>query len=102
MSTVVDSSEVEGGREDKMSQDTSIEIIPTLEYLKELEEQLYEFELSNVEMTLEMHNLYKLIEQLMDMTFESRDDNMKVQLAVLEKKARECSDCIKSRLAIQN
>ena len=90
MSTVVDSSEVEGGREDKMSQDTSIEIIPTLEYLKELEEQLYEFELSNVEMTLEMHNLYKLIEKLMDMTFKSSDDNRKVQLAVLEKKAREC------------
>ena len=84
-----------------MSQ-ASIEIKPTFESLKELEEQLYEFELSHVEMTLEMHNRYKLIEKLMDMTFKSSDDNRKVQSAVLEKKARECYDCIKSRLAIQN
>ena len=84
-----------------MSQ-ASIKIKPTLDYLKELKEQLYEFELSHVEMTLEMHSLYKLIEKLMDMTFESSDDKMKVRLALLEKKARECYDCIKSRLAMQN
>jgi len=84
-----------------MSQ-TSIEIKPTFEYLKELEEQLYEFELSEVEMTLEGHNLYKLIEKLMDMTFKSKDDDVKVRLALLEKKARDCYDCIKSRLVVQN
>ena len=84
-----------------MSQ-TNIETKPTFDYLKELEEQLSEFELSDVEMTLEMHTLYKLIEKLMDMTFKSKDDKMKVRLALLEKKARECHDCIKSRLVVQN
>ena len=74
----------------------------TLKYLNELEEQLYEFELSDVEMTLEMHELYKLIENMMNMTYESKDDNKKVQLAVLEKMARGCYDCIKSRLAVNN
>jgi len=78
------------------------EIKQTLNYLKEVEEQLYEFELSETEMTLEMHHLYKLIEKLMDKTFESKDENIKVRLAVIEKKARECYDCIKSRLVIQN
>jgi len=84
-----------------MSQ-ANIEIKPTFDYLKELEEQLYEFELSEVEMTLEMNTLYELIEKLMDMTFKSKDDKMKVKLALLEKKARECHDCIKSRLVVQN
>ena len=78
------------------------EIKQTLNYLKEVEEQLYEFELSETEMTLESHNLYKLIEKLMDKTFESKDDDMKVRLALLEKKARKCFDCIKGRLVIQN
>ena len=49
-----------------------------------------------------MHKLYKVIEKLMDMTFKSKDDKMKVRLALLEKKARECYDCIKSRLVVQN
>lgn len=43
------------------------EIKQTLNYLKELKEQLYEFELfTDVEMTLMMHELYKLIEKLMN------------------------------------
>ena len=74
----------------------------TLNYLKEIEEQLYEFELSEVEMILEMHHLYKLIENLMNLTFESSDDKEKVQFAVVEKKARKCYDCIKSRLVVNN
>jgi len=80
----------------------NINITHTLNYLKELEEQLYEFELSDVDMTLEMHHLYKLIDNLMNMTYESRDDNKKVQYAVIEKKAREFYDCIKSRLVVNN
>jgi len=74
----------------------------TLHNLKEIEAQLYEFELSATDMTLEMHNLYKLIEQLMDLSFQSSDQDMKVKYALVENKARECYDCIKSRLAINN
>jgi len=80
----------------------TIDLQQTLDNLKELEEQLYEFELSATDMTLEMHNLYKLIEQLMDLTFNTSDQDMKVKYALVEKKARECYDCIKSRLAINN
>ena len=86
-----------------MALDSShIDIRETVKYLKELEEQLYEFEMSAVDMTLEMHNLYKLIEQLMDLTLKTSDQDMKVKYAVVEKKARECYDCIKSRLAVNN
>ena len=80
----------------------TLDLRQTLDYLKELEEQFYEFELCDVDMTLEMHNLYKLIENLMNRTFECNDNDMKVKYALVEKKARACYDCIKSRLAQQN
>lgn len=80
----------------------TIDLKQTIDYLKELEEQLYEFELSDTEMTLEMHDLYKLIEQLMDLTFTTTDKTLKVKYAVVEKKARDCYNAIKVRLAVEN
>ena len=47
------------------------DIKQTVKYLQNLEQQLHEVEMSDTEMTLEMHNLYKLIKQLMDLTFET-------------------------------
>ena len=39
------------------------DIKETLEDLKQLEQQLHQVEMSDVDMTLEMHNLYKLIDE---------------------------------------
>ena len=50
-------------------------------------------------MTLKLHNLYKLIENLMDITLETTDQNMKVKYALVEKKAIGCYDCIESSLS---
>lgn len=78
------------------------EIQDTLTYLNKLEEQLNNGDISQHNMTLEMHNIYKIIEKLMNDTYETTDQDLKAFLSTLELKARECYAFLKSRLAVDN
>jgi len=49
-----------------------------------------------------MTGLHKLIEQLMNDTFETHDPDLKVKLALLEKKARELLAIVRDRLGVYN
>ena len=51
---------------------------------------------------LQLNKLYKIIENLMDETFKTKDQDIKALLATLEYKARECKDSIERRLAVRN
>ena len=71
------------------------------DYIKDLEEGLYEWDYDNIAMQAEMPCLYQVIKQLMDATFKA-DQDLKVLLASLEYKARKCKECIEQRTAIRN
>ena len=49
-----------------------------------------------------MNKLHTLIANLMQIIYESQDEDEKVLLATLELKARESLECIRGRLAIYN
>ena len=72
------------------------------DYIKDLEEGLYEWDYDNIAMQAEYPKLYEVIKTLMDATFKTKDQQLKVLLATLELKARKCKDCIEQRLAVRN
>ena len=43
-----------------------------------------------------------IIKTLMDATFETKDQDLKVLLATLEYKARRCKQCIEARTGVRN
>lgn len=51
---------------------------------------------------LQLNELYRVIKKLMDATFETKDQNLKVLLAALELKARKYKEQIEQRLAVRN
>ena len=53
-------------------------------------------------MHLHLSELYRIIKTLMDATFEAKEPETKVMLALLEKRAREYKAEIESRLAVRN
>lgn len=53
-------------------------------------------------MHLQLSELYKIIETLMDTTFKAKDQQLKIALALLEKRAREYKQEIEKRLAVKN
>ena len=53
-------------------------------------------------MELQLTELYDVIKRLMDATFETKDQRLKVLLATLELKARKCKQEIEQRLAVRN
>lgn len=71
-------------------------------YLKDLEEGLYEWDYRGITTQGHLNKLYQIIEQLMNATFETKDKQLKVLLATLEYKARKCKECIERRLAVRN
>ena len=72
------------------------------DYIKELEEGLVEWDYDNIAMQTEFPYLCRVIKQLMDATFKTKDQGLKVLLAYMELKARRCLDCIERRLAVRN
>ena len=72
------------------------------EYLKDLEEGLYEWDYRGITTQGHLTKLYQIIEQLMNATFKAKDKQLKVLLATLELKARKCKECIERRLAVRN
>jgi len=78
------------------------EIKRIAEYLKDLEEGLYEWEYHGITTQGHLTKLYGIIEQLMQATFETRDRQLKPLLATLEYKARKCKECIEARTGVRN
>ena len=81
---------------------TKREIKLIAEYMKDLEEGFYEWDGDSVSMQIELPELYCTIKTLMDETFKTEDQQLKVLLASLEYKARKCKDCIDKRLVVWN
>ncbi len=72
------------------------------DYLKDLEEGLYEWDYRGMTALYRLPELYRIIKLLMDETFKAKDKQLKVLLATLEYKARKCKECIERRLAVRN
>lgn len=81
---------------------TNQEILNTKGYLDNLEADLVEHELTDTDFHMNMQLLYKLIERLMDETYEAKDDELKAKMALLELKARKCLDAIRNELGVYN
>ncbi len=78
------------------------EIKQIADYLKDLEEGLYEWDYQGITTQGHLTKLYGIIERLMNATFETKDQELKPLLATLEMKARKCKQCIERRLAVRN
>ena len=79
-----------------------VEIKQITDYLKDLEEGLYEWDYRGITTQGHLTKLYRIIKRLMDATFETKDQKLKPLLATLEYKARKCKQCIERRLAVRN
>ena len=75
------------------------EIKQISDYLKDLEEGLYEWDYRGLNTLGQLTELHRIIETLMDATFKA-DQELKPLLATLELKARRCKECIERRLAV--
>jgi hypothetical protein len=51
---------------------------------------------------MQLNELYRVIKRLMDATYETKDQRLKVRLATLEYKARICKQRIEAILAVRN
>ena len=78
------------------------EIKQIVDYLRDLEEGLYECDYRGLPTLGELTRLHEVIRRLMDATFQTTDQKLKPFLATLEMKARRCKDCIETRLAVRN
>ncbi len=78
------------------------EIKRIADYLKDLEEGLYEWDYRGITTQGQLTELYRIIKRLMDATFKTKDQQLKPLLATLEYKARKCKQCIERRLAVRN
>jgi len=79
-----------------------VEIKQIADYLKDLEEGLVELDYRGITTQGQLTELYRIIKLLMDATYETKDQQLKVLLATLEYKARKCKECIERRLAVRN
>ncbi len=73
------------------------EIKRIVDYLKDLEQGLYEWDYRGITIQGHLTELYGIIERLMQATFETKDQELKPLLATLEMKARKCKQCIETR-----
>ena len=71
-------------------------------YLKDLEEGLVEWDYRGITTQGHLTKLYGIIEQLMQATYETKDQQLKLLLATLEYKARKCKQCIEARTGVRN
>ena len=78
------------------------EIKAIADYLKDLEEGLYELDYRGITTQGHLTKLYGIIERLMDATYETEDQQLKPLLAMLEYKARKCKQCIEARTGVRN
>ncbi len=78
------------------------EIKAIADYLKDLEEGLYEWDYRGITTQGHLTELHRIIKALMDATFQTKDQQLKPLLATLELKARKCKQCIEARTGVRN
>jgi len=78
------------------------EIKQIADYLKDLEEGLVERDYRGITTQGRLTELYRIIKWLMDATYETEDQQLKLLLATLEYKARKCKECIEARTGVRN
>jgi len=78
------------------------EIKRIADYLKDIEEGLYEWDYRGITTQGHLTKLYGIIERLMNATYETKDPELKPLLATLEYKARKCKQCIEARTEVRN
>ena len=83
-----------------MSMDKA-EIKQIADFLNDVYEGLCEGD-EEAAMRLHLTELYRVIERLMDATFATKDQDLKVLLATMEKRAREYKQQIEGRLGVRN
>jgi len=82
---------------------TPQQIIETIDYLHDIERQLdFEYNLDELQLNLHMSGLTRLIQRLMINTYSTKNQDLKVKLALLEKKARELLAIVRERLGVYN
>ncbi len=72
------------------------------DYIKDLEEELYEWDDGVTAWQNELPKLHRTIEQLMEMSAASDDSDFRAMIAQIEYKARNCRDCILRRAGMKN
>jgi hypothetical protein len=77
------------------------EVKQIADFLIEVREDICEGE-GEAAMRLHLTELYRVIQRLMDATFATQDQGLKVLLATLEKRAREYKQEIEGRLGARN
>ena len=78
------------------------EIKQIIIYLTDLEDGLVELDYRGITTLGDLNRLYEIIPRLMDATFNTKDQELKVISANLEYKARRCKNYIETDLAVKN
>ena len=78
------------------------EVKKAADYVRELEEALYEWEMRGASCEAELPVLVSVIKGLMDAAYASEDENRRVALARLEYRARWCYKAILRRGGMTN
>ncbi len=71
------------------------------DYLKDMEKGLYEWDYRGIATQQQLTKLYDIIKTLMNATFRTKNQQLQVLLATLERKGRKYKDCIERRLAVR-
>ena len=72
------------------------------DYIKDWEERLPKSLYDRIALEIELPEFHRVIKRLMDETFKTKDQDLKMLLATLEYKARKCKECIEKTLAMWN
>jgi hypothetical protein len=78
------------------------EIKKISDFLKDLEEGLYERDYTGIIARQKLDEIYSVIPRLMAATFKTKDQQLKVLLASLEYKARKCKEYIEKQTGVRN
>ena len=81
---------------------TTEELHKLIDYVKECEEALVNWDMDGLAMQTELPILHQHIERLMQESAKTDSEGMRVLLAGIEKKLRDCRNCCLRRTAIKN
>ena len=77
-------------------------ITQIVEYVANLEEELYHWDGDGTQWQQELTMLHTMIETLMKLTFEEKEAPKRSLLACIEYRARRCRECIMTRTGMRN
>ena len=84
------------------NQMTTEELQQIIDYIKECEEALANFDMDSLAMQTELPKLHQTIEQLMKASSDSDEEDFRVLLASVEKRVRDCRNCCLRRTGMRN